>query len=226
MIRIILAVKLPMKSSSALVCVYAVLLVGGALIDTSAASEMANRKRNVGKERKKNIQVTPLIATNSDCQGAKKECEWREISPQEMGTGLILGQNVENTPGTTHAFTMSCIVCDSSKLCSSPDDKKSHFTQTLRNQRNPSLLSHHVRIGKLVQKIVDKCKVANPLKTLTLKQIRRDHAGLAGLMAMPDALIGLDGASGMISGPQAELSEQAENLAGANATVSSMLRKN
>lgn len=212
-------------SSMKLVCVFALILIG-ILVDVSVASKNLNRKRDVGKERKKNIQVTPVIATNPDCQGQKKECEWREISPQEMGTGLVLGQNVEGVKGKTHAFTMSCIVCDSSKLCSSPDDKKTHFTQSLRHPQSPGLLGHHVRIGKLVEKLVDKCKVATVEKTLTLKQIRRDHIGLQGLMGMPDALIGLKGASGMISGPDDEINEQIERITNVNANVSSLLRKN
>jgi len=143
------------------------------------------------------VQVTPVYATNKECRNGKNDCRWKELQPQMMGTGFILQANANRKDkSATHEVVFSCIVCGADKLCSDPDDRPKSVKQNLR--RAGGLLSHHMRIGKVAGDLIEKCKAANLPRTLTLKQIRREHEGLDSLMAMPEAVRGHLGTSGEI----------------------------
>jgi hypothetical protein len=182
---------------SELLFVGAALVVGGTkAIDVPANVPAGGGFSNFGNH----VQVTPVYATNKECRNGKSECEWKELQPQMMGTGFILGANANrNDVGKTHEVVFSCIVCGADKLCSDPDNRPKRIQQNLR--RAGGLLAHHMRIGKIADDLITQCKAANLPRTLTLKQIRREYKGLDSLTAMPEAVRGNLGVSGEIVEP-------------------------
>ena len=132
------------------------------------------------------FQVTPVIATNTECIEKGKNCEWREVGIHERASGFVMLRNNANVKDPSHNFAFSCIICGTDALCSDPDDHAMRVT--VNKNMKDGTVGHHLRLNNMVKKATAKCKNSMPERKLSMKHLRTIHQGLSSLMGMPESV--------------------------------------
>ena len=132
------------------------------------------------------FQVTPVVATNTECIKKNTNCQWRELGIHERSSGFIMLRNNNNMKDPSHQFGISCIICGTDTLCSDPDEHAMKTTIDMNSK--DGTVQHQIRMDKLVEQVTKKCKTVMPERKLSMKHLRTIHQGLGSLMGMPESV--------------------------------------